>query len=77
VSRLLETVDPAEDWGTYELLRLRRALTLDALPDIASNPAVPEGGLVRALADELGVTVEALLEWGAAQDDAELAPLLV
>lgn len=60
MSRALETRS-TEDWGSLERLRLKRALTLDSLPGIASNPAVPEGGLVRALAAELGCSVEELL----------------
>ena len=71
--RRRDTVQPADDWGSYERLRLGCALVLDALPGIGSNPAAPPEGFMRRLADELGVAVDVLLGWGAAQGVARCA----
>ena len=61
--------DPAQNLGGLELLRLRNARTLDALPDVARNACYPPGGFVQRLADELGVSCDELLEWGRARSN--------
>lgn len=59
MSRLLPRRDDLA--AEVDPLRVQRALLLDSLPDIASNPVAPAGGFVTALAAEYGVTVDALL----------------
>jgi len=71
VTRLRNLVRPEAE---FDGIRFALAVELDRVTDRgrnAASPAYPEGGLVGALADELGASVETLLEWGAAAERGE------